>query len=114
MSDLVKVFSPAGEPFENSPANARDLVIHAGWSYTKPKTDTAIPAPVAEVAEIKVIEPEVIVPSVPVEEVEEVKAADEVAVEVVAPVEEVEAEEVVVEDDAEEEAKPTRGRKKKS
>lgn len=36
MSDLVKVYSPSGEPFEASPVNARDLVVHAGWTYSKP------------------------------------------------------------------------------
>jgi len=35
MSDLIKVYSPSGEVFENSPANARDLVVNAGWTYEK-------------------------------------------------------------------------------
>lgn len=36
MTNLIKVYSPSGEVFENSPANARDLVTHAGWSYHPP------------------------------------------------------------------------------
>lgn len=36
MSALIKVYSPDGEVFENSPTNARDLVAHAGWSYIDP------------------------------------------------------------------------------
>jgi hypothetical protein len=38
--DLPTVYSPAGEPFETSKANARDLVTHAGWSYTAPEKTT--------------------------------------------------------------------------
>lgn len=36
MSDIntVTVFSPANEPFEMSHANGRDLVAHAGWTYS--------------------------------------------------------------------------------
>lgn len=107
MSELVKVYSPDGEVFENSPANARDLVVHAGWSYDKlKKTATAIPAPVEAVEEVKV--------EAPAPEVIEVEAPVEVAAEEV--VEEAAAEEVVAEDEADEDAKPaaTRGRKKKS
>ncbi len=35
MSELVKIYSPEGEPFEVSKANARDLTTHAGWSYAQ-------------------------------------------------------------------------------
>lgn len=38
MSELFKIFSPEGEPFEVSKANARDLTTHAGWAYS-PKTE---------------------------------------------------------------------------
>lgn len=40
MSEVLKtVYSPAGEKFEMSPANARDVVRHAGWSESKPHPD---------------------------------------------------------------------------
>jgi hypothetical protein len=114
MSDLVKVYSPKGEMFENSPVNARDLVVHAGWSYDRPVTATAVTEPTP------VIVPEIVTPEVfvvepvaeeaAVEEVPEI-VADEEPVAEEAPVEEVVAVEEVAEPVAE---KPTRGRKKKS
>lgn len=46
MSKLVTVFSPAGEPFEVTPVNARDLTKHAGFTYEAP--NGTAPAPAAE------------------------------------------------------------------
>lgn len=35
--NLVVVYSPEGEMFETTRANARDLITHVGWSTTKPE-----------------------------------------------------------------------------
>ena len=35
-ANLTAVYSPVGEHFEMSHANARDLTTHAGWSYEAP------------------------------------------------------------------------------
>lgn len=40
--NLVLIFSPAGEPFETSRANARDLTSHAGWSFSPPAEVAAV------------------------------------------------------------------------
>jgi hypothetical protein len=116
MSELVKVYAPSGEMFENSPVNARDLVVNAGWSYDKPRTDTAIFA--VEVQEPIVIsepvieaEPEVVAP---IEEVKE-EISEVVPDEVVSEVEEVSKVEET--EEVKEVVAPTpavRGRKKKS
>ena len=37
MSNLVKIYNPAGEVEEHTVANARDLVAHAGWTKQDPK-----------------------------------------------------------------------------
>lgn len=44
--NTITIFSPAGEPFEMSNINARDLTTHAGWTYA-PSGDTPA-APAAE------------------------------------------------------------------
>lgn len=62
MSELVKVYSPTGEVFENSPFNARDLVNLAGWSYNAPASVEVVPeVKIAEavsepVVEVKAVE----------------------------------------------------------
>jgi hypothetical protein len=44
MSKSVFVYAPgSGEPFECSPANARDLTSHAGWSYSPPAPEAPAP-----------------------------------------------------------------------
>jgi hypothetical protein len=44
MSKQVFVYAPgSGEPFECSPANARDLTSHAGWSYSPPAPEAPAP-----------------------------------------------------------------------
>lgn len=68
MSDpnLITVFDKNGEPFETTRANARDLVTHVGWSYSRPTVIEKVveakpePAPVVEVetAAAPVVEPE--------------------------------------------------------
>lgn len=108
MSELIKVYAPDGEVFENSPVNARDLVTHAGWSYSKPKLK-AVEEAVKSAPKLVEVE---VAPEV-VELVEEVKVeVPEAAVEEVAVVEEAEVEDA--EDDKEEVKTSTRGRKKKS
>jgi hypothetical protein len=116
MSELVKVYAPSGEMFENSPVNARDLVVHAGWSYDKPHTDTAI-FDVVEVKEPVVIsEPVIEAPVVeaPVAEVQEEKVSEVVEDEVSEVVEAVKEEEVEVKEEVPTPAPAVRGRKKKS
>lgn len=39
--NLFIVYSPEGEKFETSRANARDLTTHAGWSYSPPAASIA-------------------------------------------------------------------------
>lgn len=56
MTELVKVYSPTGEMFENSPANARDLVIHVGWSYEKPADYVESVTVTEEVAQVEISE----------------------------------------------------------
>lgn len=108
MSELIKVYSPEGEMFENSPVNARDLVVHAGWSYDKFALEINEDAlPVVSLPEPeKPVEDEVIEP-----------VAEELPVEE-APVEEVVEEDEVLEESKNEEQEevkaPVRGRKKKS
>jgi hypothetical protein len=89
MSELVKVYSPTGEVFENSPVNARDLVVHAGWSYDvavvavivpEVKVTETVSEPEPEPVEEKAIEVEKVsevieVEEVAKEEVEEVKTS---------------------------------------
>jgi len=42
----LKVYSPSGEMFEMSRANAHDLTTHAGWSFKAP-TEIKAPAEIA-------------------------------------------------------------------
>lgn len=50
-SNLVTVYSPEGEPFETSTANARDLVTHALWSYTAPQGGVLAPVAPKEITD---------------------------------------------------------------
>ena len=80
MSELVKVYSPNGEVFENSPFNARDLVTHAGWSYNAPASVKVL-FPEVEVAKIAetVSEPVIEEKVVEIEEAVEVSKIEEVS-----------------------------------
>lgn len=59
MSDpnMITVFDKNGDSFEMTKANARDLVEHAGWSYTRPTIIEKVVEKVVEVPAAPVAAP---------------------------------------------------------
>lgn len=58
--NYISVFDPKGEHFEMVRANARDLVEHAGWTYSPPKVIEKIVQAVVAPEAVETPEPEVI------------------------------------------------------